>query len=206
MESDNIRFVIIDHNQEQHMKTHKFVISIFAGLIFMPSAFAQLSQGTLGSTSQGQLDLDLQVLDSVEISRLNDIDFGTYGGGQTGPLQRTESFCVYVNGADAYKITPSSTQGAASEDSSKFMLVGDTDGDEIMYSVKFAGAATGAASASAVDYGTQTASFLGSQYRNCGASAPGDNAELAIDIPEQEIRDATTDTYQDTLILLVNPV
>ena len=60
MESDNIRFVIIDHNQEQHMKTHKFVISIFAGLIFMPSAFAQLSQGTLGSTSQGQLDLDLQ--------------------------------------------------------------------------------------------------------------------------------------------------
>lgn len=188
------------------MKVRNIAISIFAGLVLMPSAFAQVTQGSLGSTSQGQIDLDFQVLDSVEINRLNDIDFGTYGGTQTGAVQRSEAYCVYVNGADAYKITPTSTQGAATDDSNKFMLVGDTDGDEIMYTVKFAGTATGATTSEVVNYGTQTASFNGSQYRTCGAAAPADNAQLAIDIPEQEIRDATTDTYQDTLILLVNPV
>jgi len=174
-----------------------------AGLVSTPAAFAQLTQGSLGATSQGQLDLDLQVLDSVEINRLGDIDFGTYGGTNTGDIGASEAYCVYVNGGDDYKITPTSNNGAATDDTDKFHLLGDTDADEIMYTVKFVGAANGAAAANTTTYNTASATFQGSKLRTCNNT---DNAQLHIDIAEQEIRDATTDTYQDTLILLVNPM
>ena len=97
---------------------------------------------------------------------------------------------------DQYTITPTSTNGS-------FVLVGDTDSDEIEYTVKLIDAATGAAAASAVAYNTASASFTGSNYRDCQSI---NNASLDISIAEQEIRDATTDTYADTLILLVNPI
>jgi len=185
------------------MKFKYTAIIALASFVIAPAAFAQISQGTLGATSTGQIDLDLQVLDSVEISRLGDIDFGTYGGANTGDIGSSEGFCVYVNGGDDYKITPSSSNGAATDDNELFHLLGDTDADEIMYSVKFIGAATGASAASATKFNSASASFKGSRLRDCNNA---DNAQLHIDITEQEIRDATTDTYQDTLILLVNPV
>jgi hypothetical protein len=59
--------------------------------------------------------------------------------------------------------------------------------------VKFVGAATGASTATATKYNTASATFNGSNLRNCNNA---DNAQLHIDIEEQEIRDATTDTYQ----------
>ncbi len=185
------------------MKLKFNAIVLLATFATAPAAFAQLSQGSLGATSTGQIDLDLQVLDSVEISRLGDINFGTYGGANTGDIGSSEGYCVYVNGGDDYKITPTSTNGAATDDNEKFHLLGDNGADEIMYTVKLVGAATGASTSSVTKFNSASASFKGSRLRNCNNA---DNAQLHIDIPEQEIRDATTDTYQDTLILLVNPV
>jgi len=185
------------------MKTKYFAIVGLASLLAAPAAFAQTAQGSLGATSTGQIDLELQVLDSVEISRLGDIDFGDYGGTDTGDVGASEGYCVYVNGGDDYKITPTSANGAATDDNQKFHLLGDVGADEIMYTVKFVGAASGASTATATQYNAASATFQGSRLRNCNNA---DNAQLHIDIAEQEIRDATTDTYQDTLILLVNPV
>lgn len=174
-----------------------------ACLLIAPVSFAQLAQGSLGATSTGNIDLDLQVTDSVKITALADIDFGSYGGADTGAISGADAYCVYTNGGDAYKITPTSTNGAATDDANTFHLVGTTDGDEIQYTIKFAGTATGASSAATVPYNTQTASFNGANTTNC---AGADNAQLHIDIAETEIRAASTDLYTDMLILLVNPV
>lgn len=184
------------------MKSLKVSFACCLSLILAPAALAQ-TQGNLGATSTGQIDLDLQVTDSVEISRLANIDFGSYGGTSTGDLGSSEAYCVYVNGGDDYAITPTSSNGAASDDSDKFHLLGDTDADEIMYTVKFVGAATGASAQAVTTYNTASATFQGSTSRTCGNA---DNAQLHIDIAESELQEASTDTYQDTLILLVNPV
>lgn len=164
--------------------------------LFASTGMAQTLDGSLGATSTGQIDLDLEVTDSVEITSLGSIDLGSYGGGDTGGINSGDSFCVYVNGGDGYTITPTSSNG-------EFALLGDAGGDEIEYSVKLVGAATGADSASALSYNGATGTFTGSRLRDCGG---GDNASVDISIAEQEIRDASTDTYADTLILLVNPV
>jgi hypothetical protein len=143
------------------MKTrNKVLATVIAGL-FTSAAFAA-TDGTLGSTSTGQVDLDLEILDSVEISALNDIDFGQYGGGDTGDINAGDAYCVFVNGGDDYNITPTSSNG-------KFSMVG-TLGDEIDYTVKLAGAATGASSASAVNYGSTSSTFSGSNARDCGSA------------------------------------
>lgn len=174
------------------------IISTTAALLSatISTALLAATDGDLGATSTGQIDLDLEVTDSVEISALNDLDFGSYGGSDTGGINTGDAFCVYVNGGDDYNITPTSSNGS-------FVMIGDTDADEIEYSVKFIGAATGAAAAAATAYNTPSATFQGSVYRNCNSI---NNASLDVSIAEQEIRDATTDTYQDTLILLVNPI
>jgi hypothetical protein len=176
------------------MKTrNKVLATVIAGLI-STGTFAA-TDGSMGSTSSGQVKLDLQVLDSVEISALNDIDFGQYGGTDTGNINAGDAYCVYRNGGDGYTITPTSANG-------KFALQG-TLGDEINYTVKLAGAATGASAATAVSYNTASGTFSGSAARDCGAT---DNASVDVSIDEADIRTASTDTYADTLILLVSPI
>ena len=171
------------------------IATVIAGLFTASAGFAA-TDGSLGATSSGQIDLDLEVLDSVEINALNDIAFGQYGGGDTGDINSGDAYCVYVNGGDDYTITPTSSNGA-------FKLVGNSLGDEIQYSVKFAGAATGAASESAVSYNSASDTFQGDGARDCGSA---NNASLDVSITEAEVRAASTDTYSDTLILLVSPI
>ena len=168
---------------------------VIAGLLTSTAAFAA-TDGTLGATSTGQLDLDLEVLDNVQISALDDIDFGQYGGGDSGDINAGDAYCVYVNGGDDYTITPTSANG-------DFKLVGDSFADEISYTVKFAGAPTGAASQSAVAYNNASATFGGSTETDCASS---NNASVDVSIAEAQITSASTDTYSDTLILLVNPI
>lgn len=176
------------------MKTrNKVLATVIAGLI--SSASMAAVDGTMGATSTGQIDLDLEVLDSVEITALDDVDFGQYGGTDVGGLNAGDAYCVFVNGGDDYNITPTSSNG-------KFSLVG-TLGDEIDYTVKLVDAATGASSAAAVSYNNASATFSGSNARDCGSS---DNASVDVSITEAEIRAASTDTYSDTLILLVSPI
>ena len=176
------------------MKTrNKVLATVMAGLL--STAATAATDGTVGLTSQGQIGIGVQVLDSVRISALNDVDFGTYGGTDTGGRNAGDAYCVYVNGGDNYTITPTSSNG-------QFSLIGLL-GDQIDYTVKLHDAATGADTAAAVGYNTASASFAGSPSRTCGAS---DNASVDISITEAELGAASTDTYSDTLILLVNPI
>ena len=169
--------------------------TVIAGLLTSAASFAA-TDGSLGATSTGQVNLDLAVLDSVEISALNDIDFGQYGGGNTGNINTGDAYCVYVNGGDDYTITPTSSNGA-------FKLVGNSFADEIQYVVKLAGAATGASAQSAVLYNSASATFQGSTARDCGSI---NNASVDVSITEAQIGTASPDTYSDTLILLVSPI
>ena len=176
------------------MNMRKTAIATAFTALISGSVFAA-TDGTMGATSTGQVDLDLEVLDSVAISSLDNIDFGQYGGSDTGDINAGDSYCVYVNGGDDYNITPTSSNG-------KFSLVG-TLGDEINYTVKLAGAATGASSQSAVSYNTASSTYQGSNAVDCGST---NNASVDVSITESELRKASTDTYSDTLILMVSPI
>jgi hypothetical protein len=190
------------------MKFEKLALAIATSLVIIPSAFAQTADGVLGATSTGNVDVKMTVTDSVEITGLATLDFGSYGGGTTGDVFREEGYCVYVNGGDNYKITVTSTNGAATDTPANFFLVGAVDADQIMYTVKLGGIVTGstltqASASTAVGYGLTSDEYLGSKLRDCGSS---DNAQIRVDIAEQEIRDATSGNYTDKLTLVLAPV
>lgn len=191
----------------------KSTLLVFAASVFAtPFVFAQTAplagsgtQGSLvGTGSQGSFGLSFAVAHSVQVSGLDNLSLGSYGGTNAAQnVTQSESFCVYVNGGDGYTIVPTSENQAATDDSDKFFLTGSTD-DEIMYTVKFDDNASSAAAGEIITYGDSNSSTaLGSRLRNCGGSA---NATIEINIPEQEIRDATTGSYADRLILTVAPV
>ena len=158
--------------------------------------FAATADGSLGATSTGNVDINLEVLDSVQITDLKTIDFGTYGGADTGARNLGDDYCVYVNGGDSYTITPTSSNLA-------FELAGASFGGTIPYDVKIVGTQTGAAGGTSATYNTATGSFTGSSSLTCSGT---NNASLDVSIAEQDIRDAATDTYADTLILVVSPI
>lgn len=172
------------------------LLSAFILTSFLSPMALAADDGDLGDTSTGEIQIDLEVTDAVKITELDDIDFGTYGGSDTGAINDGDAFCVFVNGGDDYTITPTSSNGS-------FIMVGSTTADEIEYSVKLVDAATGADAASAVTYNSATSTFSGSMYRDCNSS---DNASVDVSIEEDELTAASTDTYSDTLILLVNPI
>lgn len=159
------------------------------------AAYSQ-TQGVLGATSQGEFSVFLQVLDSVRISGLEDIDLGSFGGSDTGDVEGEASFCVYVNGQGSYRLTPTSANGKKS-----FVMAGD--GNEIEYTLKLAGTADGASVAAPAVHGSASNDFIGSQFLNCEDT--GDNAQVRIEVAEQEIRQAATGNYSDTITLLLNP-
>ncbi|MFT7547832.1 MAG: hypothetical protein ACI9VI_001673 [Candidatus Azotimanducaceae bacterium] len=192
------------------MKVRDLVLAVAAGLVVAPSVFAQTVQGPLGATSTGNVEVTMTVTDSVEITDLQTLALGTFGGANTGDQNAEDAYCVYANGGDAYSIDVTSTNTAATDDSNKFFLLGATDADQIMYTVKLGGrlvtnstTVTAASAESVINYGGTSSTFYGEKTRNCAGST---NAGIRVDIAEQEIRDASSGTYADTIILIVNPV
>ncbi len=151
------------------------------------------TDGTLGATSTGSLDVRVEIADRVQISGLDDIDLGTYSG--SGDLDGSDAFCVYRNGTGGYEVTISSPQA----DDGAFRL---RSGDEfIAYSVTFNDEAeiTGG---SAVNSGDKLAGTGSATSVTCGN---GSNASLGVSIAAVALQAAPTGVYTDTITLLVEP-
>ena len=81
------------------------------GLAAAP-VFSTTSDGSLGGTSEGNVDVLLNLGKMIQISSLNDINFNTVA--PNADVLASDQFCVYSNtSVGTYKITSSSTQGAA---------------------------------------------------------------------------------------------
>ena len=91
------------------------------------NAFAA-TQGTLGATSQGSLDITLTIDQLVQISALNDIALGNYTGGAN--MTGVDDLCVYSN-IGGYQIT-----ATGDGTGSAFHLIGA--GATIPYAVEWA--------------------------------------------------------------------
>lgn len=163
------------------------VITFAAG-----SAFAA-TQGTLGATSTGSLDITLTIDPLVQISALDDIALGTYTGG--GNMTGADDLCVYSNNG-GYDITATGN-GAGNA----FELIGA--GANIPYTVEWAttaGAGTGTALTTGVTLASQTGTFTGGP--NCGGV---DNAQVIVTVDSADLAAAPADAYTGVLTLLVAP-
>jgi hypothetical protein len=167
-------------------------LAVAAWATFAASNAFAATQGTLGATSQGSLNITLTIDALVQISALNDIDLGTYTGG--GNITGVDDLCVYSN-IGGYHITATGN-GAGSA----FQLIGA--GATIPYAVEWAdsaGAQTGDPMTSGTVLTNQSGTFT---TPNCGG---GNNARVIVTVNSTDLAAAPAQAYTGVLTLVVAP-
>ena len=168
--------------------------------IAMGGAFAAMAssgafaatQGTLGSTSTGTIDISLEVLGVVKISNLANVTLPDFAGVD---VSQTQGACIYSNSTGGgYRITATATGGA-------FNLVNGAN--TIPYTVDYNdGSGTGFLP---LTHGSQVAKSGASNVDDdCGGA--GTNATVQVNVAAADASSAPQGTYTSTLTLIVAPL
>ena len=163
------------------------------------NAFAATNDSGPTAESTATSDISLSVIDAVKVTGVADVPFGDYGATDTGAVSFNDSFCVYRNGGDPYGITPS----IDGKEDLTFKLYANTEGntDVLEFTLKLDDSQN-ASSGTPQTPGAKQTFASGSTTHDCDS---GDNTAFHIDITEEELREATTDDYTATLVMVVSP-
>ena len=173
-------------------------ITLFVALIVLGSSKAiAASDGTLGSTSEGRLDISLTITPLLMISNLNDFIFGSYSG--TGDLVGQDDICVYRNDpAGEYRIVATSVEG-------RFAIAGP-NGTVIPYNL-FYNDERGTQGATELSYNTGSNTQTGANTSSATCfHGKVLNANVSVKLKEEHLQSVPSGAYTGTLILTVEPV
>lgn len=170
-------------------------VMINGGLV-LPALAA--SDGTLGATSTGSVEISASVPSRARLTGLSDVDFSNQD--PANPASDAQDVCVWSNTATKeYTITATGSGSA-----NAFTL---TDGSAtVPYAVEWADS-TGATSGTALSAGTASAAFVSTAVSHNCASAPSATATLMVGMTSADLSTMSAGTdYTGTLTLLVTPL
>lgn len=149
------------------------------------------TDGTVGATSEGTLEISLNIADEVRISNLVDIDLGQFSGAD---LTGSSPACVYRSGTGNYEIT-----GSGSGAGGAFTLA---DGaTTVAYSVDY----TDDAGAETLTAGFALANQTGGDPAETDCATNGDTGLVEVTVLETDMAGLTAGAYAGTLTLIVAP-
>lgn len=188
--------LLFSTNRYTMKNKHVLNIALIAsmGLAAAP-VFSTTSDGSLGGTSEGNVDVLLNLGKMIQISSLTDIDFTTVA--PNADAQASDLFCVYSNtSVGTYKITSTSTEGSGSD----FALKHAGSTATLPYTLTMD---DGSGQKSLVSGTESTDSFAadGSAF-DCGGST---NATLEATVLGADLASRPSGSYSDTLVLVVTP-
>ena len=177
------------------LKTTALITSVLA-----TSGAIAATQGTVGATSTGTLDISVDVEDLVRISGLSDILL-TFDVTGTGDIVGSSTACIYRNGAGNYTVNATG-DGAANAFTIQNAAPVPTP---IAYTVAWDDAVTGTA-AVGVTSGTPLAGQTGANTVSDDCSTGGGaNAFVEVTVPRASLVAAPAGTYNGTLTLEIAP-
>lgn len=157
------------------------------------------TDGQLGTTSTGTVDITASVAASVQISGLQDVTFNAVD--PTNPVSDAQDVCVWSNAAGSrYRITATG-DGAGNA----FTLSGGGSLAPVSYSVEWA-ASAGQTAGSALAVNTaQTALTSAATHPTCN-SGPANSASLVVGMSSADLQTMQAGvSYTGTLTLVVAP-
>ena len=154
------------------------------------------TQGSLGGTSTGTVEVSATVPGRVQISGLSDIAFGTVD--PAAAAASAEDVCVWSNTSGrAYTVTATGS-GA----SNAFSL---SDGsNSLNYAVEWAGTA-GQSAGTALVSGTALGGLSSTATNPTCSSGPAASASLIVKMAAADLQAAAASSYTGTLTLVVAP-
>ena len=155
-----------------------------------------VSGGRSGTATKWKnIKFSINISQSVRISGLDNINLGTWTG--RGDIVDKESFCIYSNNSSAgYNVTVSSPQ---QDGTGNFRLANAGQTQFIAYKLLFSDRVGGAGT---VVTNTSISSNGNNSSLICGGRA---NAELTVKLSEINLRPARSNSYSDTITLLIAP-
>ena len=167
---------------------------VIAGIFVISGSVIAATQGTLGTTSTGTVDISVGVGDQIQITALADIT-GPYvpGADFTG----SSPACIYRNGGSGdFDVTITSANGLGTD----FRL--NDAGTFVVYDVTFNDSVSGAVN-------MDNATLDNTNFTNADTSSPtcsgAPQSTLAINVPDANLGAVGAGTYTDTLTILVAP-
>ncbi len=172
------------------------IILILLALISSKSSFAA-TQGSVGTNSSGDIDINLTLGLLARISGISDIAFGSW---TSGNLNANQNLCVGLFGTNLYQFR--ATGSGNNSSANAFAL--SNGSDYIPYRVFFndstgLGGRTELSAATSIN--NQSASFAFFNIFGCLVR----NANLSIIIEEPALESAETGSYTGTLTLTIIP-
>jgi hypothetical protein len=183
------------------MACHFAIVAL--GLVVALIAFERFgvaaTQGSLGATSTGSINISVKTALRAQLSGLADITLT--GVDPSANLNNAQSVCAWTNSGTGYTITATGS-GAASA-----FLISPTGGatpNTVAYAVQWAGT-SGQTSGTALTAGTASSTFTSAA--TSPTCAGGTSASLIVNITSTNLQTMIAGTaYTGTLTLLMTPL
>lgn len=166
--------------------------------ILIPSLAFAATQGTLGTTSTGTVNISITIPSLVQITGLNDIALGSTS---SFPATGNTTACIYSNVASplgSYYVTATSQNTSGTD-----FRVKDSGTDYIGYSAYWNNSSA-ASQTTVLTSGTKTTQQLGGNSTSLTCSGTP-NANFNISLTSTQVAGAPAATYTDTATLIVSP-
>jgi len=182
------------------MVMHPFYKGIFFVIYLLPSYVFGATQGALGTTSSGTVNVSITIPALVQISGLSDI---TLGSASSFPAIGSTTACVYSNVASplgSYFVTVTSSNASGGN-----FRVKDSGTDFIVYSAFWSNTITVNQTPPSLGSGTKTAQQTGGSATSVTCSPAGANANFSVSFNSTQVEGAPAAAYSDTVTILISP-
>jgi hypothetical protein len=182
-------------------------IVIAAAALCQATSAQAVTDGTLGTTSTGTVDLQVATGSLVLVTGFADIDLGVWPG--AGDLNANQAVCVYANnGGGDYQVTATSARSFAA--GRGFFSMENGTGDVLTYAVGWAdapaaGAPAGVAATDALTQNNLSGNLDFADQTSQTCATGGNTGRYFIGVLGVDLGAAPAGVYTDTLTFLLNP-
>ena len=174
------------------------LLACFTLLTGLSAPALAATDGAIGSTSTGTMDIQLTKGDSVRISGLQDMSFGA---GLAVPPRQIDDICIYST-TGSYTITASSQGNSIGGTQFRMINAGGTE--FVRYLVEYRDD-TFSQNGDTLTHNTPSATYSNADTVSDDCLG-GVNSRIIVEIHAPSFNAATPDTYADVLTLLVQPI
>ncbi|MCK5873759.1 MAG: hypothetical protein KAG82_03625 [Alcanivoracaceae bacterium] len=180
------------------MNKKLLAMAVAASMGMTGAAWAATADGDVGATSEGSVDILLEIPSLIQVLVEGDLDLGIFDplalADETGAI----GACVRTNGATTYDITATS----ANDNAGAFRMA-DGAGNFIEYTFNWAGVALTSATLNDNAGAGFARDNVGPGFSTCTAAG---NSKIDVVVPEANMLAAEAGNYLDTVTLLVSPL
>lgn len=174
--------------------------------MFCPLSLMAATDGLLGSTSTGVINISLTINTVVQITNVKDVNLSYVSNVNTGDLEYVVDLCIYTNSpSGTYRITMTSQNASGT---THRVIGGNSNGSTIPYEATwFTNSQASGAPADTLKSGVITTTLTGAHtVSNTCNNGTNNTAAIKFKFLESDLMAAQGGNYSDVITVVVSPI